>query len=126
MENSVPNMENKEADTIESVMREGFEHLGHILPPLVKKRTQTDTKLQDDDVSPCKIPKVCGLKDGCTVSQGSGRQKYLGSVRRVYSQRREDHPLLNTLSEVLVKTLHIFKPIFPRSTTATPSRIIPK
>ena len=115
-------MDTEMSDSIESVMREGFEHLGHILTPLVKKRTVPDTNIQDENVSPRKYPKVLGLKDGCTVSRGSGRLKYIGSARRLHPLRTDENPLMKTLSEAPVRSVPLFKPIFQKSILATPSK----
>ena len=80
-------------DSIESVIEKGFEHLGQILTPIVSRRRKLSETLASENNSPSKTPKITGLKTGCTVSRGSGRQKYLGSLRRPFPQSKPFFPL---------------------------------
>ena len=110
---------NDDMDSIESVIEKGFEHLGQILTPIVSRRRQLSENLASENNSPSKKPKITGLKTGCTVSRGSGRQKYLGSVRRPFTQSKPIFPFKNQLVTNPLTQSTFFKPIFPKSLQPT-------
>ena len=107
-----------EKETNLSVMGNTLEHHGQRLIPVLSERTQMKEQLQSEETSPMKTPKISGLKLGCTVLQGSGRQKYLGSFRRNFTQPQQIVPEQKPVHTKPLLNRHMLKPSLKTSVPA--------